>query len=344
MALLVATDTSFARRRRYYNYDYTYYTTGWKQIAVKEDAESSSYPMLQVYCDYDRAQAEDVAFTDRVRVFVNIWDKKIQESGERLVAEVKITDLTDAQTTYVRYLPVTISQVADAEYVQGSFELSNDIEEEPIIRPARIYRVFVNLHREAADYGQQTAWGRLPGPYYVATSGESALDHARQRIAMRTFREWYYTERGWNRNAEYPMDCHAYYCWATGSVTKDAMNGWTNPDALFGGDTPYVNGGQIASLMQHGPIHGDYVRIPGHTFMLLAYDPQTAYVWTMEGNYGATIKIVQRSADASWTVGHLQPEHIRQDLFPGDNIAEQASPDMMARLKSNADDENHAVQ
>ena len=73
------------------------------------------------------------------------------------------------------------------------------------------------------------------------------------------------------------------------------------------------------NLAEKNPIHGDYVRIPGHSFMLLAYDPEENKVWTMEGNYGATIEIVTRYVDSGWTVGHLVDRHIRKDMFKADN-------------------------
>ena len=231
VSMLVATDQSegFPRRRgRSRSYNYTTYSSGTLRVAPKQDSTSAAYRSLQVYCDYDQAKSEEVACADRICVFLNIWDDEVLASADRLVAEVRITDVAASQTSYVRYVPVTVSEVPDAEYKLGTLEISNALEEEPIINPARIYRLFINLHTTAANYDADSAVGRLPGPYYVATSGETPLDQARQRIVMRTFREWYYTERGWNRGAQYPMDCHAYYRWATGCVTVGASNGWTN--------------------------------------------------------------------------------------------------------------------
>ena len=118
-------------------------------------------------------------------------------------------------------------------------------------------------------------------------------------------------QRGWPRDGGYRMDCHAYYLWATGFCTKGARYGQADLDALFSGQTPYRGGSQIDEVAKDDPIHGDYVRIPGHTFMLLAYDANLGRVWTMEANFGHTIEIAIRSVGSGWEVGHLAEEHIR---------------------------------
>jgi len=308
-ALVCETASALPRRRRSNNY---YYSSGFTQVASKTDDDTSGYRRLEVYCDYDAAQGEEVAFTDKIRVFMNIWDQEILDSDEPLVAEVKITDTSDYETSHIRRVPVTLSEVADEQYEFGTFELSNVANEEAVIHPATVYQLFITLHRDSDECSGTTTWGRLPGPYYVVTSGDSHLERARHRIVMRTFREWYYTERGWNRNAHYPMDCHAYYRWATGPCTVGANDGWANLGVLFG---TYHSGGHIADLMESDRIHGDYVRKPGHTFMLLSYDAEKGHVWTMEANFNHTIEICIRSVDSGWTVGHLEPDHIRPDLF-----------------------------
>ncbi|MEE2825027.1 MAG: hypothetical protein VYE64_00210, partial [Planctomycetota bacterium] len=83
----------------------------------------------------------------------------------------------------------------------------------------------------------------------------------------------------------------------------------------------------ISELSGEGPIHGDYVRMPGHSFMLLSYDAEQGQVWTMEGNFNSTVEVVVRTVRPSWQVGHLRDRHIlpnlfrlfpsRQRLFPG---------------------------
>ncbi|MEO8493918.1 MAG: hypothetical protein ABI614_02530 [Planctomycetota bacterium] len=308
-----ASAARWRRSRNYYNY-----SSGFTQVAAKSDDDSSGYQKLQVYCDYDAAQGEDVAFADKIRVFMKVWDKEILASGEPLVAEVKVTATSNSDTSHILHVPVTLSKVDDEEYQVGTFELSNATGEEAVIDPATVYQLFITLHRESEEYGETSAWGRLPGPYYVVTSGKSPLEKARQQIVMRTFREWYYKERGWNRNAHYPMDCHAYYRWATGPSTVGSSNDWANLGALFG---TYHNGGHIAGLMESDRIHGDYVRKPGHTFMLLSYDSENHRVWTMEANFNHTIEICIRSVDSGWTVGHLDADDIRPGLFGEEVVA-----------------------
>jgi hypothetical protein len=223
--------------------------------------------------------------------------------------------LSDRQASCVRYCPVSFDDSTSSEYKLGTFEIENPSGEPPIVQPARIYRLFVNLHRESAEYGPQTVLGKVVSPYYVATSGDNRLDRARQHIAMRTFKEFYFAQQGWRSEERYPMDCYAYYMWATGSCTVGAHNGHTILDRLFGHRRPFHHGGEIVNLSRRGAIHGDYVRIPGHSFMLLAYDAQAGHVWTMEGNFNSTIEVVVRSVSSGWTVGHLVEEHIRPGLF-----------------------------
>jgi len=222
--LVCETASAFPRRRRSNNY-YSY-SSGFTQVAAKSDNETSAYRRLEVYCDYEAAQGEDVAFADRIRVFMKVWDQEILDSDEPLVAEVKIANMSNSETSHILRVPVTLSEVADEEFQLGTFEVSNPLDDQVIIHPATVYQMFVTLHRESDQYGEATAWGKLPGPYYVVTSGESRLEKARHQIVMKTFREWYYKERGWNRNARYPMDCHAYYRWATGPVTVGSSNDW----------------------------------------------------------------------------------------------------------------------
>jgi hypothetical protein len=309
-ASLCDTASAIPRRRRA---NYTNYSGGITQVATKSNETTEEYPTLQTYFDYDAAQDEAVAFKNKIRVFMNVWDKEILESDEALIAEVKITDTSNYEESYIRRVPITLNDVAGEDYKVATFDVDNVRGEQLVIRPKTVYRLFVSLHRDAEELSDSTVWGRLPGPYYAVTSGKTRLARARHKIVMRTFREWYYTERGWNRNAEYPMDCHAYYRWATGSCTVRSNNGWANVDSLFGS---YHNGSQISELTQSEKIHGDYVRIPGHTFMLLSYDADKGHVWTMEANFGNTIEICIRSVGSGWTVGHLKSEHIREDIFP----------------------------
>ena len=133
---------------------------------------------------------------------------------------------------------------------------------------------------------------------------------------MRTFKEFYYLNRGWDSGENYSMDCYAYYMWATGFCTKGASGGQTQLWQLFDGGSGYHDGSHVPGLALKEAIHGDYVRIPGHSFMLLAYDQEQQVAWTMEGNFNSTVEVAIRSIDYGWTVGHLRKEHVRAELFP----------------------------
>lgn len=307
----------------------SYGSSGSVQVAPKGDPDSADYRSLRVYYSYEMAQTPAAAFPDRIRVFLRIREDEFLQSPKDLMAEVKLTDLSNSEKTHVKWCSVSFNSPAQQNETVGTFDVTNE-EGETLIQPQKVYRLFVNLHRKSQQYGPESVWGRVPGPYYVATSGDTLLQRARQQIAMRTFREWYCTERGWPRHGGYRMDCHAYYLWATGFCTVGAHYGQANLGELFGGQTPYRGGGAISELAKEEPIHGDYVRIPGHTFMLLAYDENLGRVWTMEGNFGRSIEIAIRSVGSGWQVGHLAEEHIRADALtpeaeggPGEALVRQ---------------------
>ena len=306
----IVEDAEAQRRRR------GGYSGGSLVIAPYTDARSENHKPLSVYYNYNGANQESVAFTDKVRVFLAIRDKQLRDNEQSMVAEVKITDLSDVGSTKTRYYPLTLENKLTAGYRFASFDVTNHGEAETLVAPNKVYRMFINLHRPSAEIGNQTVLGRVPWPYYVATSGDTPLEFARQQIVMRTFKEFYYLKRGWDSGENYPMDCYAYYMWATGFCTVGAQDGRTQLWSLFGNEVPYHNGGQIAALAKTRPIQADYVRIPGHSFMLLSYDQKRGQAWTMEGNFNSTVEVVVRSVDSGWTVGHLRERHIRPGLFP----------------------------
>ncbi len=285
------------------------------RVAPKNDAEFAGYRRIRAFYNYQLASSDDAALADRIRVFLRVQEPSVLAATEPVVAEVKITDLSDHESTQVKYIPVRFTQSQEGREKLAVFEVTNHGEPTLLVQPAKVYRMYVNLHRESENYGSDSVFGHVPSPYYVATSGETRLARARRHVAMRTFREFYYKERGWRTGEQYRMDCHAFYLWATGCCTVGAQGGRANLGRLFGGRTPYRNGGHISQIAQRASIHGDYVRIPGHTFMLLAYDAKLGQVWTIEGNFGRTIEVAIRPPGSGWTVGHLDEEHIHPELF-----------------------------
>jgi hypothetical protein len=308
MLLFVDTANALRWRRRT-----RYSTGGYKLVASTRDEGSADYRELSVYYDYDQAGSKDVAFSEKVRVFLMLHDEEFQNVEQPLIAEVKLTDMSKPETTHILHYPVLLSRNSDDKYTHGVIDVTNNGLDETIVKAGTVYRLFVNLHHKSEKYDAKSVVGCVPTPYYVATSGDSAIEKARQHIVMRTFREWYCTQRGWSRCGEYVMDCHDYYRWATGSCTVGASSGRANLGRLFNGR--YRNGGHIKTLTEETMIHADYVRMPGHTFMLLAYDPERHEVLTMEGNYGRSIAVVVRSVSSGWQVGHLEQDNLRPDLF-----------------------------
>ena len=317
-------------------------TTFSKQIATKVDPEASTINPLPVSFYYDPVIGEERLFDGSLRVHLCLGLDHADQLRGPLVAEVRLTDLRHSGRTHVRYVPLVI----DRDVFRGNgaapasspnpvsqetnkdnqdyqfrvvryahFDLDNRSWEAPLLAPARVYRLFVHLHRKEASQGEHTRLGQVPYPYYTATSGSTRLDRARKKIVMRTFKEFYYRLNGWRTGENYPMDCYAYYMWATGFCTVGSQNGRTQLHNLFDKQNPYNLGSHIPELSGEGPIHGDYVRVPGHSFMLLSYDPERGQVWTMEGNFNSTVEVVVRKVSPGWQVGHLRDRHIVPNLF-----------------------------
>jgi hypothetical protein len=320
----VLANSAQAQRRGRNN---NYYSSGIQQTAPYGDEKSSEHKVLPIYYNYNRANDRRVAFLDKLRVFLAISDSTQLSKEESLVAEVHFTDLTNSSKPKLRYYELSNDGDALAGYMNLMFDITNDNEEQPLVEHTKVYRLFINLHRKADKYDKSSLIGRIALPYYAATSGKSTLDLARQQIVMRTFKEFYYINRGWDSGENYVMDCYAYYMWATGFCTKGAAGGHTQLGNLFPNGVGNHEGGHVPGLAKEGPIHGDYVRVPGHSFMLLSYDPTQKLVWTMEGNYGATVEVAIRSIDYGWSVGHLLEEHVRPELFPRQK---PSVPSMMA--------------
>lgn len=314
--LLICADVASARPRWFGRRSSTGNgSSGIKAVAPKVDPASASYRPLRAHFSYNQAMTEEVAFADRIRVFFVVSDEEVLNATEPIVAEAKVTDLSNDSATTVKYCPVSFQPSQNNETV-GTFDIMNEAGEPLVVEPAKVYRLFVNLHRESPEYGAESVCGKLSTPYYVATADDTQLGRARRHIAMRTFKEFYFVQQGWASEERYPMDCYAYYTWATGSCTVGAHNGHAILDRLFGHRRPFQGGGVIANLAaRREAIHGDYVRMPGHSFMLLAYAPTAGHVWTMEGNFNSSIEIVIRSVDPGWTVGHLAEEHVAPGMF-----------------------------
>lgn len=334
------------RRRR--TTTYHRYASSPVSVAQKTSTDSANLKPLRVFFDYDRARPDGDTFVDRVRVFLRVRDERVLQAEGPLVAEVNLTDLTDPDASQVRHVPVSLEKGDDSEEAAGVLELVNpdapapSAEEgeaagsEPVevaatetvgtdrdavqktevqLKPAGVYRLFVNLHQKSPTQDGAAALGRVPTPYYFATSGATRLDRARYHIVMRTFKEFYYTEKGWASDEDCPLDCHAFYRWATSFYTVGAVGRRANLSRLWGSDEESHSGAEIPELAKQGPVSGDYVRIPGHTFMLLAYDAEKHQVWTMESNFNRSVEVAIRPVSSGWTVGHLADEHILPEPF-----------------------------
>ncbi len=303
-------------------------SSGRVQIAPKSDPDSAGIRSLNLdYC-YDAASDPQLAFGDRIRVFLRGRDERVVQAARPLVAQVKITDLSNSQSTLVKTIPLSPLDPSESNGLVGMLEIADQNGEPPFVRPGKVYRLFVNLHLESEQYDDESVVGRISLPYYVATGGEGRLERGRQRMVMRAFREFYYRQRGWRSNARYRMDCVEFYRWAAAASTVNSQSGFANLARLFGAITPFRNGGLIPLFARERGIHGDYVRVPGHSFMLLAHDEALNQTWTIEGNFNRTVEVGIRSANSSWSYGPLEEEHICEELVePLDTQAATGEPD-----------------
>ena len=158
------------RRRINNNVYYQSHSTRSRRVAPKFDSNSSDFRKLLVNYSYLHALQEEMAFADRLHVVMSVWEEQIVNSCEDLVPEVRLTDLSECDVTHTIYLPVTITQPADVQYVLAEFDITNPDGEESLLEPAKVYRLSGNLHRVTEQHGGDRAWGHVPLPYYVATS------------------------------------------------------------------------------------------------------------------------------------------------------------------------------
>ncbi len=322
LSVLVLADsaTAWPRRRPFQSlrerglFSNTSRSSGGVRMAPKSDTDSAGIRVLNLdYC-YDTASDPQWAFGDRLRVFLRGRDERVVQADRPLVAQVKITDLSHVNGTQIKTVPVSLLDPSATNGLLGMLDIADQNGESPLIRPGKVYRLFVNLHLESEQYDDESVLGRISLPYYVATGGESRLERGRQRVVMRAFREFYYRQRGWRSNARYRMDCVEFYRWAAAASTVDSQSGLASLARLFGAITPFRNGGLIPLRARESGIHGDYVRVPGHSFMLLAHDEELNQTWTIEGNFNRTVEVGIRSANSSWSYGPLEEEHICEEL------------------------------
>jgi hypothetical protein len=121
----------------------------------ESDAEFSHYRRLRAFYNYELASSDDVAFADRIRVFLRVQEPSVLEATEPVVAEVKITDLSDHESTQVKFIPVKFTQSQQAQEKLAVFDVTNNGEQTPLVQPAKVYRIYVNLHRESEQYGAE---------------------------------------------------------------------------------------------------------------------------------------------------------------------------------------------
>lgn len=245
----------------------------------------STLPVIEkAFYDYDRAMK--LIETDRVTIFLNMDESAILPYG--LSIDIEGQKLESSGTTETWH---TVPRLVD-----GKWEVVIDG-----LDPATVYRFRLCL----VQGGQQL--GKLPYWYFASTTSSDPVEHARGEIIMSAFREWNafnYRHVGPSRYGGGAW-CSNFYRFAAASRLEDL-----GAPGTWGGnglDWHFRKAGAITSSSELSAVgrHGDYIRLPGHTAMLIAYDKDAEIIWTIEGNWSNSIRIKQRRLYTGWTLGRI---------------------------------------
>jgi hypothetical protein len=138
------------------------------------------------------------------------------------------------------------------------------------------------------------------------------LANSRAAMITKSFTEfWDWEMRRYDRSKGYANSggwCVEFIRWNHLPFLKNmswfSASEWSRYNARY-------SGGQIVSMAEKEAIHGDYIRMSGHSFVLLAYDKNLGKVWTIEGNYNNRVLISTRSVSSGWMYGHLTAPMIK---------------------------------
>lgn len=183
--------------------------------------------------------------------------------------------------------------------------------------PGNIYRLYVVLY-DMSNPSSPKSLGSFAQPYYLATEDNSgAINRSRVRIAMRTFSEYHDWENNrFDRSKGYANDpgygwCHMYYNWAVKEQLKSTQDhSYYNTSDWQQFNSYYANPGEVVTKSTQGSIMGDFIRLDGHSAMLIAYDTHLNMVWTIEGNFNSRVEIHKRPISGFW-YGHLVDGMVR---------------------------------
>jgi hypothetical protein len=250
-------------------------SSGLKKIrAARKSQTQAKLSALKI--DYNYAQAaKEPAATDQTKIALRVRDDRLT-SASKPVAELEIIDLQDYDNNRVVTSPLVLTGDKDAHIeVKG-------------LKPNSVYQIWVTIYNQDIESAQKTAIGYVPLPYYWVTNGPNPSDVKRQNVVRKSLQRYYYARKGWAGNMDCWQFCRHY--------SADDFPTWNRR-------THY--GKSIPALASQGPIHGDYVRIPDyHSFLILSYNKKKNIVWSVEGNFGSTIEVIQRRLNSSWRVSH----------------------------------------
>ncbi|MBY0369795.1 hypothetical protein K2X33_03850 [bacterium] len=179
--------------------------------------------------------------------------------------------------------------------------------------------------------------------YYAVTSGESLRSKATHQIvtlALVEAHDWKVGRTG-HGNARYNLSYGNGWC---GIFQRDFFERFTRAYDYTGNDEPsngfkhhseYVNGKSLPDFAAAGPVHGFYgYRDGGHKFMILGYSLDTGVLYSLDGNFGNRVAIVEKGLDQLTAFGVVNDALAWEEnltVFPG--ASSRTAADLDAEVK-----------
>lgn len=179
----------------------------------------------------------------------------------------------------------------------------------PNLEPEHVYRATVRI---------STAEGTVLadiGEFFVVTSGDTPLSHARHQVVTTALRELSFWESGrvWDGPSRYgpcpggwcgmfPWFCARRNLRIFGEHPADSYARW--------GQYIQGGGGLADFLSRRHAVHADHGWWGAHKMLVVAYDRDTGILHTIEGNVGQRVMRMQRLPHELTAYGALEPDMV----------------------------------
>jgi len=186
--------------------------------------------------------------------------------------------------------------------------------------PTRVYRARVRF-TICFFSCETTPWSSV---YYTTTAGDTQKSHVRTAMVLSALYEWKESQyQAVGYNGKQYMDgkkygasggelwCSEFYSWVGNAYLKWDGSRPTNVVGLMNSFKAY-GGKRPPSDIPVWADRGDYLGMDtnddgkkNHSGMVLAWDPSTRTLWTVEGNSHNQVKVNQRSLSQVLGFGHI---------------------------------------